>query len=384
MSYRKWKGEDVFNGYKILPGNYVLITDEKGIVADIVNEQEAGDDVQQLNGILCPGFINTHCHLELSHMKGMIPEGTGLVDFILQVVNNRHSTEEEIYAAIEKAEDEMLQQGIVAVGDICNNTLSIPQKKKGRLQYHNFIEVSGFPPSVASLRFEKSTAILDAYNSELKTINSLSPHAPYSVSPALFALINEHTKGQVVTIHNQETAAEDEFFKTATGDFVRLYKEMNIDISFYQPSGKSSLQTWLPQLNNQEALILVHNVNTSEEDMTFVSGESSVVNRPLYYCICPNANLYISNTLPDIKMLMQQTANIVLGTDSLASNHQLSIWSEIQTLQRHFPELKLETMLQWATLNGAKALQMDKQLGSFEKDKQPGVLLLQDNVRRLI
>ncbi|MEP7237885.1 MAG: amidohydrolase family protein, partial [Ferruginibacter sp.] len=93
-------------------------------------------------------------------------------------------------------------------------------------------------------------------------------------------------------------------------------------------------------------------------------------------CLCPNANLYISNILPDVKMLMQHTDNIVLGTDSLASNDQLSILEEIKTLQNNFEALNLETLLKWATSNGAQALQMHDRLGSFEKGKQPGLILI--------
>ncbi len=78
---------------------------------------------------------------------------------------------------------------------------------------------------------------------------------------------------------------------------------------------------------------------------------------------------------------MEQNCNIVLGTDSLASNHQLNILEEIKTLHKNFPEIKLETMLQWATINGAKALQMDNTLGSFEINKKPGVVLIEGIVK---
>ena len=76
-------------------------------------------------------------------------------------------------------------------------------------------------------------------------------------------------------------------------------------------------------------------------------------------------------------MLLKQGVNIVLGTDSLASNDQLSILDEMKTLQENFPDLELTTLLKWATINGAKALQMDKMLGGFEKGKQPGVVLIE-------
>lgn len=371
----------------MLPEGNVLVTDETGAIIEIVALKDAGDNIEFFNGILSPGFINAHCHLELSHLKGLIPEKTGLVEFVFKIITERHFAEDQILAAIETAENEMLQNGIVAVGDICNNTLTIPQKKRQRLQYHNFIEVSGFVPAFAQDRFDRSVAILEEYqsattaNDQYSIFNTqrstFSPHAPYSVSLQLFELINKATENNIITIHNQETIAEEDFIKNKTGDFLKLYDKMGIDIAFFTPTGKSSLQSWLPYLKNNQSIILVHNVTTTAEDIEFA--KLSTINYQLstFFCLCPNANLYITNTLPDVNMLIQKQCNIVLGTDSLASNHQFSMLEEIKTLHNNFPQLKLETMLQWATINGAKALQMDNQLGSFEKGKQPGVVLIE-------
>ncbi len=163
MSYRKFRADQLFTGYQLLGNDAVLITDEQGVVESILPSDEAGDGVEQLAGILSPGFINCHCHLELSHMKGMIPEKSGMTDFVLAVVQQRHHPEENILAAIEAAENEMLQNGIVAVGDICNNTISLAQKKKRRLYYHNFIEASGFVPAIAEQRFARSLDFFNAF-----------------------------------------------------------------------------------------------------------------------------------------------------------------------------------------------------------------------------
>ena len=174
----------------MLGAEHVLVTDEKGKIEDIVNVVDAGIGIQQLEGVLLPGFINCHCHLELSHMKGLIPEETGLVDFVFKVVNERHLSDEAITEAIGNAEKEMKNKGIVGVGDICNNTSTLAQKEKQNLAYYNFIETSGWIPSVADARFEKSLAFYNAFN-KLQTTNhqsqpAIAPHAPYSVSEKLW------------------------------------------------------------------------------------------------------------------------------------------------------------------------------------------------------
>src|SRR6476619_6502687 len=133
MTYRKLQADNIFTGTEMLGANNVLITGEKGIIENIVSVEDAGDDIQKFTGLLSPGFINCHCHLELSHMKGLIPGKTGLVDFVFSVVTQRHFPDGEILAAIEEAETEMINNGIVAVGDICNNLLTLSQKQKNKL-----------------------------------------------------------------------------------------------------------------------------------------------------------------------------------------------------------------------------------------------------------
>ena len=375
--YRKFKADRVFTGQEILDADKVLIAGTDGVIIDLVDMTEAGDDIEILKGLLSPGFINCHCHLELSHMKGLIPKHTGLVDFVFKVVNERHFDQQQILAAIEEGEHEMLQNGIVAAGDICNNEFSIPQKTKGRIDYHNFIEASGFPPAVAALRFKRVTDFYDSYSAILPA-NSIVPHAPYSVSPEMFRMIDEFAGNNILTIHNQEIAAENELFKNGTGDLLRMYKMMGIDISFFKPNGKTSLQTWLHYFTKGQSIISVHNVFTSEEDIKFTKQQTENLKLKTFFCLCPNANLYISNELPEVNNLIKHSCDIVLGTDSLASNDQLSILEEIRTLQKKFPQLELIALLKWATINGARALKMDEKLGSFENGKKPGLVLIDE------
>jgi len=265
MSYRKFRADQLFTGYQLLGKDTVPYT-------------EAGDEVEYLPGILSPGFINCHCHLELSHMKGAIPEKTGMTDFVLAVVQQRHHPDENILTAIEEAENEMLQNGIVAVGDICNNTFTLAQKKKRRLYYHNFIEASGFVPSIAEQRFARSLDFFNAYAHQYALpieSNSIVPHAPYSVSPELFKRIIHFPGNHILTMHNQESIAEEELFINNKGDFQRMFEGMNIDISFFKPSGKNSLQTVLPYFLRNQTLILVHNVTTTENDINFLNNSWS-------------------------------------------------------------------------------------------------------------
>jgi len=385
MLYRKLKGSNIFDGYTLRGENKVLIIQDNGIIESIVDEAEAGDNIEFYDGILSPGFINAHCHIELSHLKSKIPQHTGLVNFVQAVMKERTAGLEEKYKAIETATRELYDSGTVAVGDICNTTDSISVKQNSNMHWHNFIEVSGFLPAGAQKRFDEATKIMNAFITALKAPQqtiALVPHAPYSVSAALFGLLNNASANKTISIHNQECAAENELYMSKSGGFLELYNNFGIDISSFLPTGKRSLESWLPYFTQQQKIILVHNTFTKKKDILFAANITG--NEQLFYCLCPNANLYIENTLPDVEMMLQQNCNLVLGTDSYASNNQLNIFEEVKTICKNFPTIALATALKWATLNGAKALGIDKIAGSFETGKKPGVVLLGEVAKRVV
>jgi aminodeoxyfutalosine deaminase len=380
MLYRKFRADQLFTGNRMLDSNSVLVVRETGRIEAIIPVSEAGAGVEVLKGILCPGFINCHCHLELSHLKGQIPEKGGLINFLLAVIKQRDLAPELIEMAIADGEEEMIRNGIVAVGDICNTGNTLAQKKQGNLYYHNFIEATGFTEITAGERFKNS---LDLFTLFIKgsgipaKSNSIVPHAPYSVSKTLFGMISAFPPNRLLSIHNQESEEENTFFETAGGEFLQLYKSLGIDISGFLPTGKRSLENYLPFFQKNESLLLVHNVATKEADLRFATG----LPKPgvqLFFCICPNANLHIGGQIPDLPLLVNNACRIVIGTDSLASNHSLSILEELKTIEACFPQLGLSTLLGWATLNGAEALGIGSSAGSFSPGKKPGILLLEN------
>lgn len=391
MAFLQFSGQNLFDGKQFLGPDQVLITNEEGRVEAIVPRTEAGEEIQELNGIISPGFVNAHCHLELSHMRGRIPERTGLPEFILKIVSERHHPEEEILAAIAKAEAHMREQGIVAVGDISNNAMTAAQKALRNLAYYTFVEISGWKPEIAEPRFSNAQKVMEQFRG-ITTVASIkspqistnplqasfSPHAPYSVSRELWEMMMPHFEGNTVTIHNQETPAENELFRSGNGAFVEMYKAMQIDQAHFTPTGKNSLPSYFPQLQKAKNVLLVHNTTITEADMDFAAATAKANRQSLYYALCVNANLYIENALPPIELLRNKKSNIVLGTDSLSSNHQLSILAEMQTIAKNFSKIPLAEMLQWATYNGAKALQLDSEFGSFEIGKKPGVIVIEN------
>jgi cytosine/adenosine deaminase-related metal-dependent hydrolase len=368
----------VFDGFQTWK-NGILVLSEEGQVMDLLPEGSLHDDVKYLpHGWLCPGFINVHGHLELSHLKGQIEEGIGMTGFLLKVMYGRNADKEFALHCIQSAEEQMVGHGIVAAGDICNTADTLSCKSNSTLHWHNFIEVTGFVPATAKQRFDLGMDLLHRFKTHLpQQPVSIVPHAPYSVSPKLFELIQNHPQA-VVCMHNQESDAEEQFLTQKTGDLLRLYESIGIGIDFFRPENTSSLQYSAPMLPLASQVILVHNCHTQEQDIRYLHDTYERIQSSFSFCLCPNANLYIGNPLPNVAMLRQWNENICIGTDSLASNKQLSILAELQTLQAHFPELDLVTLLAWATSHGARALCINEQFGSFGKGMRPGVLWLEN------
>jgi aminodeoxyfutalosine deaminase len=391
MAYKKFQADQLFTGYELLNGPHVLITNEENKIQDIVLATDAGDDIQKLEGILSPGFINCHCHLELSHLKNVIPPHTGLIEFLCSVVTKRNFDPQLIQQEIVKAEKEMYENGIIAVGDIGNTADTSEVKSKSKICWQNFVEVLSFTDEKAEENISSFKQVAETLESKLQTSNlsptlpvgrhrtSLVPHAPYSISPKTFGLINELTKDQIISIHNQEHPAEDELYKTGGGDYLRLFKIFGVDQSPFPVTGKSSIRSCLPHFNNRQTILLIHNTYMPEEDIVWANHYANENELKLVYCFCPNANLYIENRLPPIELFIKNNCFLVLGTDSYSSNWQLNIAKEIQAITE-MPGFEtvasLTQVLQWATINGAKALQWDDELGSFEKGKKPGVTLI--------
>ena len=359
--------------------NGILSCSDDGTITEISDSQKTLSEQAGLefySGILVPGFVNTHCHLELSPLKGKIEEKTGIGSFIGKINKLRNEETENAEKAIQTADRKMWAAGIAAVGDISNSTLTVKTKKGSKIFYHTFVESFGFHPSRAERAFDYAELIQVQFNDAGLT-TSIVPHSPYSVSKPLFEMIRRNgviTKS-ILTIHNQESSSESEFFDSGTGEIANhLQKNLGIDISHWKSTQKSSLVSVLEYLPPQNHLLLVHNVFTTKADLAEFKKMRS--NNNTFFVLCPNSNLYIENQLPPLELFRKEQVNICVGTDSLASNHELSILSEMKTLQANFPELKLEELLSWTCLNGAKALQIDNNFGSFEVGKKPGINLI--------
>ncbi len=353
--------------------NGIIVINDSGKIVNLLSSSSGLEDVEKYEGIICPGFINTHCHLELSHMKGIVSEGKGLVPFIKELMSQRAADSDFVQQCIKDAEAEMMANGIVAVGDISNGSDTFSQKAKRNLHYHTFIELYGFLDNQADEAFENGR-VLGSKLEKQNSIYSLVPHSPYSTSQQLWEKIcqwNIENKG-ILTFHNEETEDENKLFLDGSGSLIELMKWFGLDTSFWKSTGNTSLNSIKGLLPKNTKTLLVHNTMTTVKELSSLNME---LESP-YWCLCPNANWYIERKLPNLDNFIKTGSKITLGTDSLSSNWRLSILSEMQCIKKHYPEIRTATMLSWGTQNGAELLGIESNFGTLEKGKSPGIILI--------
>lgn len=323
------------------------------------------------NGIIIPGLVNCHTHLELSHMHDLLPSGGGLADFVMSVRERRETVTSEVLEAAAKADAGMFAEGIVLCGDISNNALTFNIKKKSQISYITFIEVFGINPEGAQKRISEAEEVAAAAVAA-GLPHHITPHAVYSVSQKLFTLIKQHiSPASLTSLHFLESPDERELVSHRRGRLAESYRAFGVTPgSLDAPASHTEAALQLARLTGQ--LILVHNTCITSDEISTLKNEDNA-----WFCLCPSSNMRISGTMPPVSLLRSASDNIVTGTDSLASTDRLSVLNELRLLQEASPEIPLDEIIRWGTINGARALNMADTFGSIEPGKKPGLLLIE-------
>ena len=335
----------------------IVTVDDSGVIIDVEDTNGMLAEkhfVEFYNGVIAPAFVNCHCHLELSHMKGKIDEGKGLGYFVEQIIKQRNVDGDNIKKASE-ADAAMFKEGISLCADICNNDSTFPIKKNSRIRYINLLEAFGLDSAKAQNAIDKIIKIAET-SANMNIPYNYVPHAVYSTSLALFRLLKQlGNANKATSIHFMET--ENEF----------------LILNHAAELVKNHAAAVLNEITLSGNLILVHNTFIDRETLRLVNKRQN-----LFFCLCPASNIFIENKLPPVYILKEETKNIVIGTDSLASNKKLSVIEELKILQRHFPAVTFDELIKWATINGACALGEKEFFGSIERGKKPGLILIEN------
>ena len=360
--------EPIRNGY--------VEYDDRGTVISI-GRCEEGEEV--LPGAIVPGFVNAHCHVELSHLHGKFRKGTGMAGFIDQINELRDWAGRAVKVELtRKWMDKMWNDGVSAMADISNDDSSFEVKQSHPMYTRTFLEVFGSEPEmcggvmtdVTNLNEVASSYGLDA---------APTPHSCYTMSPQLLsASAAAGLKSGYLSYHSQESQEEEDLLISGSGAMYENRKRAGM--STPPVTGESSLKYFLDRLKvaapapYEENILLVHNVCLKQDDIDAVK---KTMKNP-FFAICPLSNIFIHNALPPVALMRENGLKIALGTDSLSSNDDLDMVKELSCLHEAFPEVPMNEMLVWACMNGASFLGKADELGSLTPGKRPGIVLVKD------
>ena len=366
--YTLTSAEPLRNGFVELDDDGTVI--RTGVCADPAAEPVFCD------GAVAPGFVNAHCHVELSYMKGLFRKGTGMAGFIDQIneLRDTKSLEEKV-RDLTVAMDSLWEQGVVAMADISNCDDSFAVKARHPMYTRTFLEVFGTEP-------EDCGAVMDGVR-KLKLVAdgfgidaAPTPHACYTMSPELVTAVSvEGLKSGFLSFHSEETEEEEEMLKYGSGKMWENRKKAGMSVP--PVTGKSSLLYFIDRLLAghpapfDEHILLVHECCMDQEG---IDAAKAVMNHP-FVAVCPLSNLFIHNALPPIDLMRRNALKICVGTDSLSSNDDLRIVDELYCLQRNFPEVPLGELLTWASCNGAEFL-AKPEFGTLEPGRRPGLVFI--------
>lgn len=309
------------------------------------------------SGALTAGFVNAHCHIELSYLRGAIDPGTGFAGFARAIGQVRGGySDQERECALRTADTTMWEEGVQAVGDIVNGATSYPMKQRSHIRYHSFAELFGLRSDVEAIE-----PLLSHPNT------SPTAHSTYSLQDAPLRRVAAMAADAPLSIHFMESPDEQDLF-SGEGSLAAWYERMGWQCDFLHYG--SPAQRLIGSLPRTSRLMLVHACMVREEDVTLLE---EYFTHPIAWVLCPQSNDYISGLRPPVELLRRHNALICLGTDSLASNYNLSMLEEVKRLA----DIPIAERLEWATLGGARALGMDAELGSVEVGKRPGLVLIE-------
>ena len=334
---------------------------------------DEGEEV--LKGALVPGFVNAHCHVELSHLHKKFRKGTGMAGFIDQINELRDWAGKEAKTALVKEwMDKMWADGVSAMADISNDDSSFDVKKSHNMYTRTFLEVFGSEPEMCEGVMADVTA-LNKVADEAGIDAAPTPHSCYTMSPQLLsASAGAGLEKGFISYHSQESQEEEDLLRSGSGAMYENRKRSGM--STPPVTGESSLKYFIDRLADaspapyEQHILLVHNVCLAQDDID----AAKKVMKNVYWAICPLSNIFIHNALPPIDLMRKNGLAVALGTDSLSSNDDLDMVKEMYCLHKNFPEVPMSEILTWASLNGARFLAKDDVLGSFEAGKKPGIV----------
>ena len=380
-SVRVLTADLVFPGEGDAIGDGAVVVDQAGVVVDVgrasdVLPRHAGAAVERFAGLLAPGLVNAHTHVELSHLRGKVAGGAGFTTWVERfLVARADATDDDVARGVDVGVRELRASGTVAVGDVSNTLVAVHALARARIGGAVFHEVYGYDRARAVARLEGLTRERDEVVGAWPTDDLSYAPAPHTLSTThpdvvRAALREARALSRVTSVHLAEHPAEREFLERGTGPTMAFATRLGIDLVSF-PIPRISPIAYARELGVlAPGTLVVHLTTATREELDVVAASGASV------VLCPRSNLMIEVRLPPVLDVLAAGIRPALGTDSLASNASLDVLSEAKAVSERFPAIAARDVWRMATQSGADALGR-RDLGRFVVGARPGVLFVE-------
>lgn len=335
-------------------GEIVIEEGQVQTIRDGVSPSFVGKTLNLSDHLILPGFVNTHCHLALSALQiQKQPKFTGWIEQV--VAANKALTWHNRIQGIHQGADTLVRSGVTTLADYLSHPDLLVEYSRLPLRQVLFLETLGFKSDqAASVAHNLDRIFKNHASSSGKMKLGLAPHAPYSVSPALFKEIRrlaDHYRCPV-SCHVAEVPEEVQFLRQGDGDFQSLLKRRGVYDASWRPAGLTPVK-YLAQMGVLDSMLCVH-LNHVEADLDLLADRGAKA------AFCPGSTCWFGRRawMP-VKALWDRGVPVGLGTDSLASNESLNFLREIRLAETMVPDMSRRDILTLATRGGAEALGLD-------------------------
>jgi cytosine/adenosine deaminase-related metal-dependent hydrolase len=352
-----------------------VLTDN-GLVIDAgAGEPSASSDVTGAvevidlgDAVILPGLVNAHTHLELSWMRGRLPTGGSMPEWASRLIALRRTVDRDPFEPMSDAVREARAAGTSLVGDVTNTLAIYEALADSDLGGAVFREVLGFGAS------NPVQLVADA-QAELETLMPLQwlrpsvvPHAPYSVSPALFRAIAAAAGPRVISVHLGESEEEIRFLRDGTGAWRELLGRLGAWTDAWQPPECGPVE-YLDRLGLlSPTLLAVHGTQLKAPEIARLAQAGAAI------VTCPRSNQWTGAGTPPVDAFYASGVRVAIGTDSLASVEDLNVFGELAALRRLSPHVPASRLLESATIHGAAALGFEADFGTIAPGKRADLI----------
>ncbi len=327
------------------------------------------DEIDLGDTAVLPGLVNAHTHLELSWLRERLPETNDFPRWIRSLISLSREVnrdQEQVAQDIAGAIAEAMRFGTAAIGDVSNGLATTDALVEQNMAAVIFHELIGFRSDDAARILDAATERLGRMPHNALVRHAMAPHAPYSVSPGLFEAIRQRvrqTRAARTTVHLGESTAELEFLRAGTGPWRTLLDELGVwDPLWTTP--KCGPVEYLDRIGFlAEDVLVVHGVHLTPLELKRLARAGVTL------ATCPRGNRRTGAGTPPISAFYQSGLRVAVGTDSLASVPDLNVFAELAEMRQLAPDIPARLLLESATVNGARALGFDSELGTIDSGK---------------